>query len=236
MEGITKMQYPTKLRAADLTHAEYRVLMTLWTYSDAGMASAYPSKARIASDCGASVSTVKRALADLQEKGYVSLDSRGGWRDGKNMANAYHLELPPSEVGSPMTPPGGHSRTDCGATHEPLSGHVPDPLPDPSFAPSLRSEQSSLRSPSLSERRRERSNTQKHLLSLVRAIAAAKTDDDHETASQAFLDAFEDAGHEDIGYWDYGWSTRLDSLVRKHGIDYGSAAWLSTFANTSHAA
>lgn len=234
VEGTTKMQYPTRLRGADLTLAERAVLLNLWTYSDADMTNAWPSRTRIAEDCQMSREGVRKALRALESKGYVVAVARGGWTDEGNRATNYSLTLP--GMGATQLPPGGNTDGGQGATESPLPDPSPDPLPDPPSAPSLRSEQSSLRSPSLSERRRDRGDTRKHLLSLVRAIATAQTDEDHEAASEAFLEAFTDAGHEDIGYWDYGRHARLDSLVRKYGTDYGSATWLGTFTNSSEAA
>ncbi|NKZ93781.1 hypothetical protein GS966_29225 [Rhodococcus hoagii] len=46
-ESVSKLEWLAGLRGADLTHAEFRVLVTLFTYTDASLSNAYPSKATL---------------------------------------------------------------------------------------------------------------------------------------------------------------------------------------------
>lgn len=230
MEGITKMQYPTRLRGADLTLAERAVLLNLWTYSDADMTNAWPAKARIAEDCRMSRDGVRKALRSLESKGFIAAVKRGGWTDEGNRATNYSLTLP--AMGATVSPPVGDQEAHSGGTESPLPDPSPDPLPGPPIAASVpESMNPPSRSPSLSERR-----TDRDLLDLVRDIANAQTDDDYVAASDHFIEEFEQRHGEELGYWDYGWSEKLDNLIRKHGIDYGSAKWLGIFTNSAHAA
>ncbi|MGP5261220.1 helix-turn-helix domain-containing protein [Brachybacterium paraconglomeratum] len=222
------MTYMTRLRGAELTLAERAVLTTLWTYTNADLANAYPSRMRLAADSGVSRDGVRKALRGLEDKGFIHSVSRGGWTDEGNRANVYNLTLP---RGATEKPPVGDSDTPPGATESPLSDPSSDPVSDPPIAvPVPETPRSSLRSPSLSERRPDRD-----LLELVRDIARAQTDDDYEAASNIFIEEFENRHGEELGYWDYGWSEKLDNLVRKHGIDYGTAKWLGIFTNTRNA-
>lgn len=78
------------------------------------------------------------------------------------------------------------------------------------------------------------------LLQLARAVARAQTADDHEHASEEFLDAFADQYGDDTEardlYWNRGFSERLHQLAHEGGIDYGTATWLGIFTNTYEAA
>lgn len=230
MKGTSKIQYPTRLRGADLTLAERAVLLDLWTYSDADMANAWPPKARIADDCNMSRDGVRKALRSLEAKGYIVPVKRGGWTEEGNRATNYSLTLP--GMGATVSPPVGDQEAPGGGTESPLPDPSPDPLSDPPSAVTVPETQNPpSRSPSLSERRRDRD-----LLELVRDIARAQTHDDYEAASDLFIEEFEDGYGEELGYWDYGWSEKLDNLVRRHGIDYGTAKWLGIFTNATKAA
>ena len=231
MQGTSKMQYPTRLRGAELTHTEHHVLILLWTYSDAQMENAWPSVERLAKDARTTGRTVQRALGALREKGYVEIVKAGGWTEEGNRANTYRLTLPQHGV-TPLSPQGCQESQGGGDADVALSDPSSDPSSDPPIAvPVPETQRSSLRSPSLSERRADRD-----LLELVRDIARAQTDDDHEAASNLFIEEFEQRHGEELGYWDYGWSEKLDGLVRKHGIDYGTAKWLGIFTNATKAA
>ncbi|WP_259842145.1 helix-turn-helix domain-containing protein [Brachybacterium muris] len=228
MKGTSKIQYPTRLRRADLTLAERAVLLDLWTYSDADMTNAWPTKARIADDCNMSRDGVRKALRSLETKGYIIPVKRGGWTEEGNRATNYSLTLP--GMGATQSPPVGDQEAPRGGTQSPLPDPSPDPVSDPPIAvPVPATQNPPSRSPSLSERRSD-------LLEAVKEISRATTDDEYEAASEAFIAALEDAHGEDIGFWDYGWSNSLDRHVRDHGIDYGSAKWLSIFTNTRNAA
>lgn len=197
----------------------YGVLMS---YADNGTKAAFPSRSRLAQDMGRSVNTVKRAMAELEEFGALKVTRRKSAVTGANISNLYVLVF-----------------SDPRATREPgVGAPVSHKLDSPSTTPTSPiavpvpvTQDPPSRSPSLSERRRDQD-----LLDLARGIARAQTSEDYETASAAFIEAFQESVGEDVGYWDYGWSGKLDSLVRKHGINYGSAKWLSIFTNSTAAA
>ena len=194
----------------------YSVLMT---YADNGSKAAFPSRATLASDMGRSVNTVKRAMAELETFGALKVTRRRSKTTGANISNFYVLVFADPRATREPGPgaPVSHELDSPTYTHSPTPSSVDE-------------EDSSLRSPSLSERR-----TDRHLLELVRDIARAQTDDDYEAASNLFIEELGLTVGEDIGYWDYGWSERLDSLVRKHGLDYGTAKWLGIFTNSVRA-
>lgn len=235
MQGTSKMQYPTRLRGAELTHTEHHVLILLWTYSDAQMENAWPSVERLAKDARTTGRTVQRALGALREKGYVEIVKAGGWTEEGNRANTYRLTLPQHGV-TPLSPQGCQERQGGGDADVALSDPSSDPSSDPPIAvPVPETPVPSLRSPSPSGRRADQ-ETRDRLLPLIREVARAEAWDDYDKAAEAFLDALEDEGIEDPGFWDYGWSEKLDGHIRRHGVDYGSAKWLGIYLNAARAA
>lgn len=189
---------------------------------------AYPSAATIAKRCGmskTSVKTVRRELDELRDAGLITW--RGRVRKGTSEQTSHEYTVLYRGVGA-ENPHVVVDDPDVGAD-DPTNQPPNQPLnQSPTPAPSSVDEaESSLRSPSLSERRPDR-----HLLELVRDIARAETDDGQEAAAALFIEELEISTGEDIGYWDYGWSSKLGSLVKKHGLDYGTAKWLGIFTNS----
>lgn len=226
MNDTSKMRYMTKLRGAGLTPAEHLVLTTLWTYTSADLTHAHPGRERLQGDTGLSREGVRIALRSLEEKGFIVLVEKGGYRGKRKMADVYDLSLP-TQLAQDANSVGADLPTQLPPSDPSHQIITSDPSPTPS--PLRDDADSSLRSPSLSERRSD-------LLEAVKEISRATTDDEYEAASETFIAAFEDRYGEEIGYWDYGWSNSLDRHVRDHGIDYGSAKWLGIFTNTRNAA
>jgi DNA-binding transcriptional regulator PaaX len=105
---LDKFGYIRALRGADLTLAEFRVLVTVWDYSDEHGRHAYASIARLAADCEVSERTVRRCLVDLVAKGFLRRVRRGH-RDGAGnpWASEYELRLlarPPQPVADDSQP------------------------------------------------------------------------------------------------------------------------------------
>ncbi|ATN90250.1 helix-turn-helix DNA binding protein [Gordonia phage Lennon] len=101
-----------------LTPTEYIVLTMLATYSNRAGAGARPAAATLAEDCDVSVNTVRRALTQLVEKGYVIVAEPGG---GRNRPTVYDLvETPPNAVGKPTLDDGYVSDEE----HTHLDGYV----------------------------------------------------------------------------------------------------------------
>lgn len=124
----SKMRYVTLLRSSGLAPAEYLLLMTIWTYSDEKLGSAYPSVKQLAEDTGLSERYVKTLRKKLEDRGFLILKSRGGRRQGKAEASEYRLALPrknapqmgepqitdPQFMGDPQIPSRVNHRSEMG--------------------------------------------------------------------------------------------------------------------------
>src|SRR5690606_19359303 len=64
--GFDKLGYLRILRAAKLTHAQYRVLVTILGYTDGDGGNAHPGYARLADECRMSKGTVSKCIAQLK--------------------------------------------------------------------------------------------------------------------------------------------------------------------------
>lgn len=82
------------LREANLTHAEYRVLVTVSTYADAKGCRAHPGIERLARDACMDKRNVKRAIKSLIDKQWLILTRKGGNEVGYRMADEYELTTP----------------------------------------------------------------------------------------------------------------------------------------------
>ena len=205
----------------DLSQGARSLYADIMTYADNDQRSAFPSQQRLADDLGVSERSIRTYMGELEAFGALEVERRRNRKTGNFYANHYVLAFTdPRGTGAPR-----REGTDAPVTTPTTPTTPTSPTPSPLRADA----DSSLRSPSLSERRSD-------LLEAVKEISRATTDDDYEAASENFIAAFEDAHGEDIGFWDYGWSSSLDRHVRDHGIDYGSAKWLSIFTNTRNAA
>ncbi|MBM4640466.1 hypothetical protein GS448_15855 [Rhodococcus hoagii] len=110
-ESVSKLEWLAGLRGVDLTHAEFRVLVTLFTYTDASLSNAYPSKATLAEVAKVTPRTLTTSLRTLQKKGLARIVRQGGNQYGKGTANVWEL-LPHSypkgvTEGSPSARPKG---------------------------------------------------------------------------------------------------------------------------------
>lgn len=207
---------------------------TIMSYANNDERRAFPGQELLGKDLGVSVSTIHRAMKELEKFGALEVERRRNPRTGNFYGNRYTLVFD-----EPMTSRDAHIPSSEPSVTSENGGLSPvteeeDPLlsrPNLLTPSSADEAESSLRSPSLSERR-----TDHHLLELVRDVAKAQTDDDYEAASNLFIEELGQSIGEDIGYWDYGWSEKLDNLVRKHGLDYGTAKWLGIFTNSVKAA
>ena len=109
--------------AHDLSHAEFRVLTILFSYSsskDGG--EIRPGLSRIIKDCCISRNTAKAALKTLQDKGYIIQVRAGGNQTGKGYANVYQLGRPEHRTSYPQ---GDQPLTPRGPTIGPLPRHIP---------------------------------------------------------------------------------------------------------------
>lgn len=139
MLTTSKLAWQKELRGADLTHSEYRVLLTISTYTDAQGSKAHPGWDRIARDARMDKRNAKRAVANLIEKGWLRLTRKGGNNVGYRIADEYELTTPTAsgkgglatpletEVNDPESAP-DHPANDrdgrgVGSTQGVLTGH-----------------------------------------------------------------------------------------------------------------
>lgn len=141
---MDKFAYVKELRGrADLTPAEYQLLITLWTYTSADLDRARPGAARLARDLNKSERLIWKQLGALETKGFIVAKMRGGApRGGRKSANEYTLTLPtpvPEVHGSALwtTEPQVHgsASTTEPQVHGTTEPQVPEPM-NPRFTPS----------------------------------------------------------------------------------------------------
>lgn len=89
----------------ELTHAQFRVLTTLFNYSDEHLRNARPGVDRIIRESTCSRNAVKAALRVLEDRGYIVPVVAGGNRGGRGLATVYTLRLPVDNVsvGGPVS-------------------------------------------------------------------------------------------------------------------------------------
>ena len=141
--ALTKLQWQKQLRGAGLTHAEYRVLMTISTYTDRHGQNAHPGWARIIDDARVDRATGRRAVRSVIDKGWLTLVRKGGNAIGYHVADEYALSAPDIHKGVNVTPldrasegsEGGECHTEGGECHagkgcedHPPSDHPSDHL------------------------------------------------------------------------------------------------------------
>lgn len=94
MARFNKLKYLQQLRHAALTHAEYRVLVTLLTYSRDDGTNAHPGYRRLAEECQMSNGTVSKAVKKLKSAGWLWETSRGTKGEGGRNAAVFELRVP----------------------------------------------------------------------------------------------------------------------------------------------
>lgn len=65
-----------------LSHSQYRVVSTLWSFANAKNEYVHPSEDRLASQCGLSVRQLRRILRDLEKKQILHI--KRGWHRNAN--------------------------------------------------------------------------------------------------------------------------------------------------------
>lgn len=210
------------LRAGnDLSHGAVRLYGVIMSYADNDNRSAFPSQHALMNDMGAGERSIRNYMKELETFGALIVERRRNKRTGNFYANRYVLVFDdPRTVGN-IVPEATGNRVPHNYTHHLTTPTAPTP------SPSGRSE-SSLRSPSTSGGRSDR-----ELLQLARDMATATSESEQTAAYQVFMEAFQAQHGDDPGFWDYGWSERLQQLVKKHGLDYGTAKWLGIFTNAA---
>jgi DNA-binding transcriptional MocR family regulator len=91
---FNKLKYLQLLRHASLTHAEYRVLVTLLTYASKDGSNAHPGYRRLAEECRMSNGTVSKAVKQLKAAGWLWETSRGTKGERGRIAAVFELRIP----------------------------------------------------------------------------------------------------------------------------------------------
>lgn len=92
-ESVSKLEWLAGLRGADLTHAEFRVLVMLSTFAAADLTNAYPSRRTLAEAAGVNDRVLIRDLLPaLEDKGWIRCTERGGNQTGKGRANVWMIQ------------------------------------------------------------------------------------------------------------------------------------------------
>ncbi|MBF6330260.1 MarR family winged helix-turn-helix transcriptional regulator [Nocardia transvalensis] len=106
--SLNKFAWMEALRGADLSHAEYRILLNLSTWANGDLTNAYPGMKALAEAAQVSPPTLKKALRTLTAKGWIVLVDPGGNQYWKGKANVYSLAVPKGVTGlSPSGSQGG---------------------------------------------------------------------------------------------------------------------------------
>ncbi|QRY51793.1 helix-turn-helix domain-containing protein [Mycolicibacterium septicum] len=93
-QKFDKLGYLQILRGTNLTHAQYRLLVTMLGYSDEYGCNAHPGYARLSKECRMSKGTISKCLSHLKRSGWL-WESAHKWpsSDGRE-ASVYELRIP----------------------------------------------------------------------------------------------------------------------------------------------
>lgn len=84
-----KLDWMKELRGADLSHAEFRVLVVILTYTNASRDNAFPGLKQIVAGSCVTEKTARTAIKSLTAKGWLVLLDEGGNQHWKGKANVY---------------------------------------------------------------------------------------------------------------------------------------------------
>ncbi|WP_081505312.1 helix-turn-helix domain-containing protein [Nocardia cyriacigeorgica] len=89
---FSKLAWLKNLAGADLTDGEYRVLVTIFNYSDGSGRRSYAGQSRLSEDTGKSDRQIRRIIPELIRKGWLTEVRKGSGRSG--MASEFQLRTP----------------------------------------------------------------------------------------------------------------------------------------------
>lgn len=101
----SKLDWYKSLRGADLTQAEFVILVLLAGYSNASRENAYPGSVRLAADSGIDRRRVRRILKSLEAKKAIAVTEEGGNQIRKGAATVYMVLTPPQRSKGALVPP-----------------------------------------------------------------------------------------------------------------------------------
>ncbi|AUS29942.1 hypothetical protein C1M55_01695 [Rhodococcus qingshengii] len=102
MSPMSKFSWMEALRGADLSHAEYRVLINLSTYARGDLTNARPSLQTLCKAAQVTDKTAKKSIRTLIEKGWIVRTQSGGRGTGRT--NVYALGIPDVLQGTEYPP------------------------------------------------------------------------------------------------------------------------------------
>lgn len=217
------------------SHPKYLLLALADYADDAGKC--WPSQSALAKKMGlgpSSTRSIRGWTKILEDHGLISYTVRK--RPGTKEKRSHLYQIHYKKVGAESPHVGAEDPHPPDAQpQEPTNEPTTEPIT--LLTPSPDGEDG--KTPVASDLRSEHAQDDRDLRLLVRQIRDAQTVDDHDAASEIFLEAFADI-HGDHGvpgdlYWNKGFYERLDQLVRAEGADYGIAKWLGIFTNTYEA-
>lgn len=88
---FSKLTWLRDLRGRGLSPVQFTVLVAMFSYTDKKGGGAHPGWARLQQDTLLDLRTIKRAVRDLVELGYLIQTAEGGNQYGKGRANEYAL-------------------------------------------------------------------------------------------------------------------------------------------------
>jgi hypothetical protein len=86
-------QVPEEIVVAPISHLSLRVVLCLQLHRRPGGRAPFPSQTRLATMCGVSVPSIKRALAELREVGILVTNQRVN-EHGRRSTNSHELRVP----------------------------------------------------------------------------------------------------------------------------------------------
>ena len=100
MEEFSKLVYFKKLHGVEMKASTYRVLVTVFDYTNKYGKRAWPGVDNLSRDTCLSKSQVKRCLSELEQAGWLRKTKRGGRSgDGTTRATEYELTTPSTAHG-----------------------------------------------------------------------------------------------------------------------------------------
>lgn len=127
---MDKFEYHKRMTAdRDLSHAEHRLLATLWDYSDPDGTNIRPGRERMVDHSTLGERTVRVALNALLDRGYLVKTTGGGrGKGGRGLATIYRLSIPQAWItGTPTA----DEDTDTGSQCPPFDHETGTPTADP---------------------------------------------------------------------------------------------------------
>ena len=100
---FSKLTWLKKLHGVDVTPAEFRVLVTIFNYSDKRGNNAAPGRSALIADTGLTEKHIRTCVRALEARGLLLVTEEGGRRNGRPLARGWSLCRDPQSVLSTET-------------------------------------------------------------------------------------------------------------------------------------